>query len=346
MVVPVPNSSSIASEAGAAAIIRGAGQAGGTVLVVGSINADIVVRASRHPMPGETLMGSGLATFGGGKGANQAVAAARAGARVAMIGRIGPDASGTELRNALAADGIDVSFVKTCKHDPTGTALIVVSDGGENTIVVVAGANATLRDVHVGDATEGGLFEGASVVLAQLEVPIAAVTRAFIDAKQAGATTILNLAPAPTLALPAELLAATDVLIANESETALFEALHEPAQTAEIIRIRTEGVGGSTAYFRDGTTNHVPAFSVAVVDSTGAGDAFAGVFAAAAARGATYELAMREGNAAGALACTISGAQPSLPTANAIANFIGLGNLADAADLRNSHLKDTDLNPS
>jgi ribokinase len=277
-----------------------------------------VVRAPRHPMPGETLLGTGLATFGGGKGANQAVAAARAGAKVSMIGRIGPDATGRELVDALAADGIDVTFVKTCKHDPTGTALIVVSDTGENTIVVVPGANGTLRDVHVADATDAGMFSSAQVVLAQLEVPVASVTRAFVDARANGAITVLNLAPAPTVALPVELLAVTDVLIANETETELFDQLHDPAQTSQIIRLRTEGEGGSTVRFADGTTVHCAAFSVEVVDSTAAGDAFAGAFAASLAEGASYGVALTRGNAAGALACTVAGAQPSLPTAAAI----------------------------
>ncbi len=288
------------------------------VVVVGSINSDIVVRASRHPIPGETLLGTGLATFGGGKGANQAVAAARAGVKVSMIGRIGLDATGRELVGALAADGIDISFVKTCKHDPTGTALIVVSDAGENTIVVVPGANGTLRDVHVGDATDAGMFSSAQVVLAQLEVPVAAVTRSFVDAHANGAITVLNLAPAPTLALPAELLAVTDVLIANETENELFDQLHDRAQTSQIIRIRTEGVGGSTVRFANGTTLHCAAFPVEVVDSTAAGDAFAGAFAASLAEGSFYGVALTRGNAAGALACTVAGAQPSLPSAAAI----------------------------
>jgi ribokinase len=288
------------------------------VVVVGSINSDIVVRAPRHPMPGETLLGTGLATFGGGKGANQAVAAARAGVKVSMIGRIGPDTAGSELVDALAADGIDITFVKTCKHDPTGTALIVVSDAGENTIVVVPGANGTLRDVHVGDATDAGMFSSAQVVLAQLEVPVPAVTRAFVDARSAGAITVLNLAPAPTVALPTELLAATDVLIANETENELFDELHDPAQTSRITRIRTEGEAGSTVRFADGTTLHCAAFPVEVVDSTAAGDAFAGAFVASLADHASYEVALTRGNAAGALACTVAGAQPSLPTAAAI----------------------------
>ncbi len=290
----------------------------GRVVVVGSINADIVVRAPRHPQPGETLLGTGLNTFGGGKGANQAVAAARSGSQVTMIGRIGPDVMGAELRASLVAEGIDVTFVKTCKHDPTGTALIVVSDAGENTIVVVPGANGTLRDVHVADATEAGVFASARVVLAQLEVPVPAIIRAFADGRSAGATTILNLAPAPTLALPAELLLVTDVLIANETETELFDALHDRSATAQIIRIRTEGAQGSTVQFVDGTTVHRDSFPVVVIDSTAAGDAFAGSFAAAIAQGFPFETALVRGNAAGALACTVAGAQPSIPLAAAI----------------------------
>jgi ribokinase len=288
------------------------------LVVVGSINADLVVRAPRHPQPGETLLGTGFATFGGGKGANQALAAARAGAQVSMIGRIGPDASGTELRNALAADAIDVRFVKVCKHDPTGTALIVVSDSGENTIVVVPGANGTLRDVHVADATDAGIFVSAQVVLAQLEVPIPAIIRAFADGRGCGALTILNLAPAPTEALPTELLALTDVLIANETETNLFDALHDPSLSTQIVRIRTEGAGGSTAQFPDRSNVHCESFAVHVVDSTGAGDAFAGAFASALAHGLSYGDALTRGNAAGALACTIAGAQPSLLTKKSI----------------------------
>jgi ribokinase len=313
---PVPNPADATSAA--SEVIELTSRPAGRVIVVGSINADIVVRAPRHPQPGETLLGTGLATFGGGKGANQAVAAARSGAHVTMIGRIGPDASGNELRTSLAAEGIDVRFVKTCKHDPTGTALIVVSDDGENTIVVVAGANGTLREVHVGDATDGGVFTSAQVVLAQLEVPVGAIVRAFVDGHQAGAKTILNLAPAPTVALPSDLLDVTDILIANETETKLFDALHDPVLTAKIVRIRTEGERGSTAKFADGTIVHRAAFPVAVVDSTAAGDAFAGAFAATIAQNASLELALIRGNAAGALACTVAGAQPSLPLASAI----------------------------
>ncbi len=290
----------------------------GHVVVVGSINSDIVVRAPRHPAPGETLLGSGLARFGGGKGANQAVAAARAGAKVSMIGRIGADAVGLELRDQLATDGINVGFVKTCKHDPTGTALIVVSDAGENTIVVVPGANGTLRDLHVGDAIDAGLFSSAQVVLAQLEVPLPAVTRAFLAARKIDAVTILNLAPAPTEALPDELLDVIDILIANETEAKLFDALHDPMQTSHIVRIRTEGPKGSLVQFPDGRSVYCPAFAVTVVDSTAAGDAFVGAFAAAIAIGATYDSALKRGSAAGALACKVAGAQPSLPTVDAI----------------------------
>lgn len=296
-----------------------------TVVVVGSINSDIVVRAPRHPKPGETLIGSDLAFYPGGKGANQAVAAARAGADVRFIGRVGADAAGRDLTHHLASEGVDVTHVGVCKHDPTGTALITVSEDGENTIVVVAGGNEKLRPVHVEDSAE--VFSDASVVLAQLEVPVGVVQRAFQIAKSAGVRTVLNAAPAQ--ALEDALVDLVDILVVNEHELGVVSELMDAESGAASLLGRgvshvvlTLGRNGAKVFSPGGALS-LEGHRVEVVDTTGAGDAFCGVLAQGLAAGLSIDESAVRANAAGALAVTAAGAQSSSPTASEINAFLG-----------------------
>ena len=296
----------------------------GAIVVVGSINTDIVVRSPRHPQPGETLIGSGVAEYPGGKGANQAVAAARAGGIVRLIARVGRDDRGVVLRNGLADDGVDITYVGTCLHDPTGLALITVDDLGENTIVVVSGANHKIRPVHVDEAVDAGVFDGASVLLTQLECPLDTVATALRRARAAGLRTVLNAAPA--VALDAGILREVDVLIVNEHELAIVTGSDDRGEGLRTARMWVPTVvltlGSKGSVYVDAHTGdppmNVPPFPVAVVDTTGAGDAFCGAFAVAIAAGRSTVDAVRGGNASGALAATKPGAQPSLPTAREV----------------------------
>lgn len=302
------------------------------VTVVGSLNMDLVVRAPRIPRPGETIIGGEFRTVPGGKGANQAVAAARLGAQVAMVGRVGGDAFGGLLLENLAAAGVDHTFVTRDVEAATGVALIEVDDAGQNSIVVVSGANMRLApaDVEAAAAAIGV----ADVLLLQLESPLETVTRAAQVAHARGVTVILN--PAPARPVPAGLLGLVDVLIPNESETALLTGLpvgdQEEAQAAAAA-LRRMGVatviltlgerGALLAY--EGGAELFPAFDVTPVDTTAAGDAFVGGLAVALAEGRPLQEAVRWGNAAGALATTRLGAQPSLPTRQALDDMLAHG---------------------
>lgn len=284
----------------------------GRVVVVGSLNCDLVTRAPRRPARGETLTGSGFETFVGGKGANQAIAAARAGASVSMVGRVGDDPFASVIEGKLAEAGVDARFVVRDRGSRTGVADILVEDSGDNSIVVVPLANGRLCAADVEAA--GALFEGARVVLLQLEVPLEAVAAAARAAKAAGATVILN--PAPAAPLPAGLLADVDWLTPNETELALL-APGEPDAAVRALLARGPShvvvtLGDQGARW-SGDPAPIPAFRVPVVDTTAAGDAFCGALAAALARGAAPREALRFASAAGALACTKLGAEPSLP---------------------------------
>jgi ribokinase len=273
----------------------------GRVVVVGSLNIDLVVEVERHPQPGETLLGGDLATFFGGKGANQAIAAARAGARVALLGRVGEDADGDAYLARLAGYGIDVRHVARTVGVATGHALIAVAADGENTIIVAPGANGhvTVDDLAALSHGQTGVGPG-DVVLVSLEVSLAVVAEAVRIAAARGARVIVNLAPyAP---LPADVLALADPVIVNEHEAALLAA----AELAPASVLTTLGAAGSRWH---GTT--VPAAVVeTVVDTTGAGDTYCGTLAAGLAAGLGDTDAMEAASSAAALAVGWPGAQP------------------------------------
>lgn len=290
------------------------------VVVVGSLNMDLVVRAPRIPAPGETLLGGEFHTVPGGKGANQAVAAARLGARVSMVGRLGADDFATQLLANLEADGIDHSAVIQDASTTTGVALIVVADDGQNSIVVASGANMQVTPDDVDAAAE--TIAAADVLLLQLEIPLDAVQRAAEIAHEHGVPVVLN--PAPARDLPADLLSRVDVLIPNESETALLTGL--PVDTGAELEAAARALldrGISTAILTLGARGAmlatgseveiIPTFKVQPVDTTAAGDAFVAGFSVALAEGKPVAEAVRWGNAAGALAVTRMGAQTSLP---------------------------------
>ena len=272
------------------------------VVVFGSANLDIVATAERLPGPGETVLGSAYAEHAGGKGLNQAVAAARSGAAVAFVGALGGDTAADTLRGVLAAEGIAAHI--TAVPAPTGRALIVVDPDAENSIVVVPGANAELAAPTA--------LAPAAVVLAQLEVPIGAVVDVFRAARAAGSVTVLN--PAPAGELPGELLPLADVVIPNEHEVELLggaAALLERGARAVVV---TRGAAGADVVTPTGTT-HVAPYPVAPVDSTGAGDAFCGSLCARLASGDDLLTAARWAAVAGALATTQRGAVPAQPRA-------------------------------
>jgi ribokinase len=292
-----------------------------SIVVFGSINMDLVVQTSRLPQPGETLAGAGFFTAPGGKGANQAVACARLGASTHMVGRLGNDGFGTELRAALLADGVNVTGVATDDEQPTGVALITVEASGENTIVIVAGANGAVGEAEL--AQLDGALSGASALLLQLEVPIAAVLAAAQRARQRGVPVILD--PAPARPLPPELYQLTDVITPNESEAAALVGFPisnqaDASRAAAVLRERGAGcaiikMGAQGLVWANGNgAGVVPAFPVQAVDTVAAGDACNAGFAAALDAGLPFAEALRWGAAAGALAVTKAGAQPALPT--------------------------------
>jgi ribokinase len=300
--------------------------AAAAVAVVGSLNLDLVVRVPRLPGPGETVTGTDVFANPGGKGANQAVAAARLGRGVAMVGCVGDDQAGRDLLAALAADGVDTSGVRVEAGVPSGTAFITVDDHGENQIVVSPGANARLTSDDV-EAAGAALAVPAAVTLVQLEVPLAAVAAA---ARTAGGLVVLN--PAPVRALPDGLLEAVDLLVPNRVELAQLAAAPVPETVAAAAALAdrlparavvvTLGPDGALVV-EDGRASHVPAVPVRPVDTTAAGDAFCGGLADALAGGAALGDAARWAVRVAAAACTRQGAQASLPTPAEVAALPG-----------------------
>ncbi|WP_030132354.1 ribokinase [Pseudomonas sp. QTF5] len=298
------------------------------VVVIGSLNMDLVTRAPRLPRGGETLIGQSFTTVSGGKGANQAVAAARLGAQVSMVGCVGSDAYGEALRGALLAEQIDCQAVSTVE-DSSGVALIVVDDNSQNAIVIVAGANGALTP-EVIDRFDA-VLQAADVIICQLEVPDATVGHALKRGRELGKTVILNPAPA-SRPLPADWYASIDYLIPNESEASALSGLPvDSLSTAETAAIRLIAMGAGKviitlgsqgSLFADGKRfEHFPAPKVKAVDTTAAGDTFVGGFAAALAAGKSEVEAIRFGQVAAALSVTRAGAQPSIPTLSDVQAF-------------------------
>jgi ribokinase len=314
-----------------------------SLLVIGSLNADLVVCAPRFPKPGETISGEDLQVFPGGKGANQAVAAARLGTQVSMLGRVGRDNFGDYLLDNLKSNNVDTSLVQR-DNASTGAAIIVVDADGQNSILLSPGANGKVSTSDVEHAS----FSTFDLLLLQLEIPTPTVLRAAQLARQSGVRVLLN--PAPAKELPDELIALADFLIPNETELSLLTGMQvndAPSAEAAAKQLLARGaqnvivtLGSKGALIVDKhTVAHVDAFKVDVVDTTAAGDSFIGGFAvkliersgssltpANAQESASYakliEDAVRYGCACGALACTKFGAQPSLPTKEEVERFI------------------------
>ena len=296
------------------------------VIVVGAINVDLVVAAPRLPGPGETVVGGGLQTFGGGKGANAAVAAARAGARVRLIGAVGDDDTGAAALAELRNEGVDVSDVAVLAGESTGVALIVVDDHGENQIAVGAGANAAVTVDHIARCLDAALPAGGCV-LVSTEIPPAAVAVAVAAATSAGVVCVLN--PAPVLPVVSELLSLGAIVTPNASELHdLMKSLGVDEVSAEDAASRvaaisrqpvvvTQGADGVLVVTGDSVL-HIPAPSVSVRDTTGAGDTFNGVLAARLAAGDDLGAAVTYAVAAAALSVTEVGARVGMPTAAAI----------------------------
>jgi ribokinase len=290
-----------------------------TIVVVGSVNLDLVVTAPTLPRPGETVLGSGFTTVPGGKGANQAVAVARAGARCAFVGAVGQDAFAESLRDNLAAAGVDLRGLRSVPG-PSGVALITVDEAAENSIVVAPGANGELNGL---DEEDRAAVAAADVLLCQLEIPLATVAEAAAAAHTGGTVVVLNAAPARVL--PAELLDAVDILVVNEGEAAVVserDGSPDELLTALLVAVPrvvlTLGARGARYADRDGIWLDVAAPRIAAVDTTAAGDAFTGAFVVALAEQRPIAAGLRWACAAGAACASRPGASSALPSRDAI----------------------------
>lgn len=290
------------------------------VTVVGSLNMDLVIRVPRIPRPGETVLGGDMARFRGGKGANQAVAAARLGARTAMIGRVGDDDFGASLRETMLQDGIDVSRLIATPATPSGVGMIFVGPNGQNAIAVASGANSRVTTSDVEAA--GDVLRASRVCLLQLEIPLETVVNTLRSCRRLGVMTVLDYAPAPANAPPGLLEA--DIVSPNEHEAAEMLGLdphaeHDPLELAKGIRSRGARcvvlkLGSRGALWHDRhETVHLPALPIQPVDTTAAGDAFTAALAVSLANGGKAAASLRFANAAGAAACLTMGAMPSMP---------------------------------
>jgi ribokinase len=292
----------------------------GGVVVVGSANADLVLRVGELPGRGETLLATETSRLPGGKGANQAVAAARAGASTTLIAAIGDDADGRLVRDAVAAADVDVRLVRTSSVS-TGLAVVLLDDRGQNSIVVAPGANATIERLL---PDERDVVRAAAVLLCQLEVPLPVVVEAAHLARAAGRIVVLNAAPSRA-ALPDTLIEAVDVLVVNEHEAREVAGTSDPDRAVDELLTRVPTVivtmGAAGARIADRTRPHrfLPAPAVRAVDTTGAGDTFCGVFAAALAVGQAMTTAAERAIAAASLSVQRLGAIPSIPRADEIA---------------------------
>lgn len=305
------------------------------IVVIGSINMDLVCRIGQLPRSGETILGSDLQAIAGGKGANQAVAASRLGADVYQIGRVGSDDFGQQLIAGLKQNKVNTKYVKVTPKTSSGCALILVDENGENSIVVSPGANAHIHPTDI-DAAQGLIRRSACVVM-QLEIPLKTIQYAIKLCRRLGVYTILDPAPAPKHGLPRELFK-VDLISPNETEAQILlgrktlvekhrnwqgraiaagNQLRQHGAGAAVLKLGAKGamlVGESTLY--------TPGFKVRVVDTTAAGDSFTAALAVARAQGMSLPESLRMANAAGALACTTLGAQPSLPTSKAVQQLL------------------------
>ncbi|KGT79038.1 ribokinase [Bradyrhizobium japonicum] len=303
----------------------------GRVFIAGSINMDVVATADRHPKVGETVAGRQVLYFPGGKGANQAVAASRLGVKTTLIGRLGKDSFGAELRTFLGAQGIDLGSVRDADTH-SGTAIITVA-ASDNTIVVIPGSNALVSADDVADAP---LAKG-DVAVSQFEIPLPTIAAFFQRARSAGATTLLN--PAPAQKMSSELLALVDILVLNETELGFLAGveLSEEDTAARIIEVArklqaradqticiTLGKRGVLA-LAGGEEFAVPGRAVKAVDTTGAGDCFAGALASQLASGVQLRAALAFANAAASISVQRMGAGPSMPTAAEVAAVVNAG---------------------
>ena len=295
------------------------------ILVIGSANVDLVATVPRSPKPGETITGTSFTTVAGGKGANQAVAAARLGAKTYFAGCVGADTFGELQRITLSSDGIDLTYLKAHPTAPTGTALIIVAETGQNSIVVVPSANSGILPEDI-ERMES-LFREVDAVLLQLEIPMETVEAALIMAERTNTLSILDAGPAQRV--PGTLLQRVSIVSPNESEAEAItgSSMASARQTAEHLRemgarevVLKLGANGSF-YLNSNESFHVPAFPVTAVDTTAAGDAFTAALACAWNMRTPRE-ALRFANAAGALAATTLGAQPSMPTRTAVEAFL------------------------
>ncbi|MCK5113405.1 MAG: ribokinase [Phycisphaerae bacterium] len=294
-----------------------------SILVIGSANMDMVVRAAGFPLPGQTVFGSDFQASPGGKGANQAVAVARLGGMCRFLGRVGDDSFGRSLKQSIAAEGVNVDNLMLTENIPTGTAIVVVDSSGENSIIVSSGANFALTpdDIYGNES----LFEHSAVVLIQLEIPLPTVRAAIDLSHRHGVRIILDPTPVPKCfppemyrvdiispnAVEAEALTGKKLVEERIAKQVAMQFIEKGAKSA-VVKL---GARGSLVVMSDGHFYHVPPFKVDVLDSTGAGDAFTAGLGVAYTKGMSLREAAVFANAAGALACTKLGAQAALPTA-------------------------------
>lgn len=295
------------------------------IVVVGSVNSDLVVHVEHHPAPGETVLGSGHETMPGGKGANQAVAGARLGSDVVFVGRVGGDEVGHTLVAELASEGIDANHVLVDEETPSGLAVITVDDAGENSIVVSPGANSRVSAADVGRAS--AVLLTATVTLLQLEIPIEAVIAA---AEASAGIVILNAAPAAML--PDVLVQSTDVLVVNSGELEALTGSVDPISARRLpipVTVVTLGAGGARIV-RAETDEAIPAPAVDPVDTTGAGDTFCGALAAGLDQGLSLETSVRRAVVAGSIAVTAVGARSGMPNLSNLAAALHVHGLEGA----------------
>ena len=299
------------------------------IVVVGSLNMDLVVQTAHLPACGETITGRELVVIPGGKGANQAVASSKLGAAIAMIGRVGTDDFGRTVCASLKQAGVLTTHVHSDPAATTGVAIISIEDGGQNTIIVVPGTNARVTPADVDNAVE--IIASAKALMTQLEIPLATVVHALRVARMNHVLTVLN--PAPAQVLTTEILELVDLLIPNETEASRMTGIHvNDWDSAESAARELNRLGARVAIITLGARGvlmcekkrvwRVPAFPVKAIDATAAGDAFVAALTVARVQGRDWETALREASAAGALTTTKLGAQPALPTRAELEQFL------------------------